>query len=116
MEKNKKTEILKLELIRIKSIINEMVNSPNASLEKGDLLEYIDNLNRISIIINQVSKSVSVAKVRANNTLKNITTKQEKSYNLDDPGSIELQQKLDELYRLATQSKAPEEDSSQGNN
>lgn len=78
MEKNKKTEILKLELIRIKSIINEMVNSPNASLKKGDLLEYIDNLNRMSIIINQVSKSVSVAKVRANNTLKNITTKQEK--------------------------------------
>ena len=40
MEKNKKTEILKLELIRIKAILNEMVNSPNASLEKGDLLEY----------------------------------------------------------------------------
>ena len=65
----------------------------------------------MSIFIEQIGKSVSVAKVRANNTLKNMSNRAEKEYKSEDPDSIELRAKLDELYRLASESKMPKDDS-----
>lgn len=111
MEKNTKTEILKLELVRIKSILNDIVNSTsNGSLEKRDLLEYMDNLNRIAILNSQIANSVKVGKERAKSALKVLSSKQEKSYFIDDPDSIELQKKLDKLYKLATENKSSKDE------
>ncbi len=106
MLKSNQTEILKLELLRMKAIINEIVNTSNANLNRNDLLEYINNLNRMLIIVGQISKSLNVAKERGNKALKVITYEEEKSCLKNDPDSIELQEKLDYLYKLAIENKS----------
>ena len=116
MKKSTQTEILKLELLRIKAIINEIVNTSNASLNRNDLLEYINNLNRILIILGQTSKSVTVAKERATKALKTITNEEEKSCLKNDPDSIELQEKLDYLYKMAVENKLSKSDKEEGSN
>lgn len=53
MGKTIQSEILNLEFIRLKIIINKLYNSSNKNLTQEDLVLYIDNLNQIISLTNK---------------------------------------------------------------
>lgn len=101
MEKGEQTQILNLEFIRIKVIVNELVKSSNKNLTSEELVLYIDNLNQIINLSLQITKSLRECKKRAESALKTSRNLSDKAQIASDPDFIQLREKLDILYKKA---------------
>lgn len=101
MEKTTQAEILNLEFVRLKIIINKLYNSSNKDLTQEELVLYIDNLNQIISLSTQINKSLRECKKRADTALKASRNVRLKSQLSADPEYRELQEKLAIMYNKA---------------
>lgn len=104
MDKLQQTQILKLELLRLKVIVNELTKSSNKDLSPEELVVYIENLNRLMNLNTQINKSFTLSQKRAEAALKTARSIAEKSQLAADPDFLNLQEKLDFLYKKALES------------
>jgi hypothetical protein len=106
MDKVSQIKIIKLELLRLRTIIYELTNSSYKDLTPEEISTYIDNLNRSITLTSQINKSFSTSKKRADTALKTAIYNSEKNQFAADPDFKNLQEDLDKLYKMALENKS----------